>query len=30
MAIDFIPRRYQELIGGFIVGNKRCAVWRFC
>jgi hypothetical protein len=27
MAIDFIPRRYQELIGGFIVGNKRCAVW---
>lgn len=27
MAIDFLPRRYQELIGGFIVGNKRCAVW---
>lgn len=27
MSIDFIPRRYQELIGGFIVGNKRCAVW---
>ena len=27
MAIDFIPRRYQELIGGFIIGNKRCAVW---
>lgn len=27
MAIDFVPRRYQELIGGFIVGNKRCAVW---
>lgn len=27
MASDFTPRRYQELIGDFIKGVKRCAVW---
>lgn len=27
MAIDLIPRGYQELIATFIVDNDRCAVW---
>ena len=27
MAIDLIPRGYQELIATFIVENRRCAVW---
>lgn len=27
MAIDFIPRRYQELIIDFLRATKRCAIW---
>lgn len=27
MAVDFVARKYQELISNFIVNNKRCAVW---